>query len=227
MTQRRKRISIKANITLKPVEDSNRHQLVQLLEVLRLLPRKDGKHIYMRDLAPLEKACRGDHNLALALWETSDLAARELAVRIADPEQTDPDLLEKWVCGLDEWGLTDAFAGHLVKKTSFAVEKAKCWAQREQEFERRAGFATMAQMAWSKSNGIEDDVFISFMPYIEQASGDSRFYVKKAVNWALRDIAKRNAHLRGHVYELAERLIQGGDKTARWVAQHRAKEWKE
>ena len=196
----------------------------QILEQIKKLPRKDEGEIYLSSLKPLIKNLGKDHHLAIRLWETKNKAAREIAVRIAEPEKTNEELLEKWVKDLNEWGLTDAFTGHLVKYTSFAVSKSYEWAEQEPEFIRRAGFATIAQMAWAK-NDFDDTVFIKFLPLIDKMASDDRFYVKKAVNWALRDIGKRNPKLQKHAQQLKKKLQQSDNKTACWVGKHRCKEF--
>jgi 3-methyladenine DNA glycosylase AlkD len=198
--------------------------LDKAIEEINRLKRPGTEEVYISDINTLVKSIKKDHELAEALWETGDRTARHVAVRIADPLKTDEKLLEHWLGGLVSWGLTDGFATHLVRHTPFAVYKAREWAERNPEFERRAGFSVIAQLAWSK-NDTPDHVFIDFLPLIEKTSGDNRFYVKKAVNWALRDIGKRNVNLCGHACKTALKLQASSDKTARWVGRHRIKEF--
>lgn len=193
------------------------------LDALARLPRKKDGKVLIGALNRLVPAYANDHGLAVALWDSGDAAARQLAVRIADPARADDALLEHWVRDLADWDLTDAFTGHYVRRTGLAVAKAHDWAMRTAEFERRAGFATMAQLAWSKT-AFDDDVFIAFLPLIEDAAADERLYVKKAVNWALRDIGKRNDALRAHAQRTALMLQASDDRTARWVGRHRMRE---
>lgn len=197
--------------------------VVSVLKEIERLPQKEKGQVYLSALKPLMQKIGRNHNLAIQLWDTGDENARELAVRVADPKQADNLLLEIWVKDLKTWMLTDSFTGHLVKYTTHAVEKSYEWVERESEFERRAGFATVAQMAWSKDD-VQDDVFISFLPCIEAASDDDRLYVKKAVNWALRDIGKRNEKLRTHAQSLALKLQKSDNKTMRWIGTHRFRE---
>ncbi|MEM7441804.1 MAG: DNA alkylation repair protein [Pseudomonadota bacterium] len=193
------------------------------LTALARLPRKADGKASITALNRLVREFGPDHALAVMLWETGDGAARQLAVRITEPEKVNAALLERWVRGLADWDLTDAFAAHTVRHTALAVEKAREWAGRSAEFERRAGFATMAQLAWVKSD-VDDAVFIDFLPLIEDAATDERYYVKKAVNWALRDIGKRNPALAAHATRTARRLQASDDHTARWVGRHRMRE---
>lgn len=193
-----------------------------LQEIANLPHKKDGK-VLIGALNNLVPRLKNDHALAVQLWDTEISAARQLAVRIADPNQADETLLEKWVGDLADWDLTDAYTGQLVKYTKHSVPKAYAWAKRPAEFERRAGFATIAQMAWSK-NEFGDAVFIDFLPCILEAATDRRLYVKKAVNWALRDIGKRNSSLRHHAQRLSSQLQSSSNKTAKWIGTHRSHE---
>ncbi len=203
--------------------------LPQLYKAIQSLRRKDDGHIYITDAAPLIAAVGVHHDFALALWHSGgtsgDVAHREIAVRIADPALADEALLESWVAELDEWGLTDSFTGYVVKYTRWAEDKAFEWADRAALYQRRAGFATIAQMAWTRRYPAADDMFIRFLPLILRHAPDSRLHVKKAVNWALRDIGKRNALLCAHAIETAKKLQSSPDKTARWVGTHRCGEF--
>lgn len=195
----------------------------EILAELKALRRKADGDVYDPDLKKIAKAVGTDHELAIRLWDTGYDAARELAIHLADPGKATEKLLEQWVGDLDEWGLCDGFTARLVRNTSFAVEKAREWAGREPEYERRAGFSLMAQMAWQK-NAHPDKVFAAFLPIVEKYATDDRYYVKKAVNWALRDIGKRNGVLKEKALAVSQRLRAHPDKTARWVGTHRMKE---
>lgn len=196
-----------------------------VLEQLKILPKKkESGEVYITSLHPLIKDIGIDNDLAIKLWDSGDRNAREIAVRICDGVRIDEALLDRWVLALDEWGLTDSFTGHLVRHTPFAVAKAYEWAQREDIYEKRAGFALIAQMAWCK-NSFTDNVFIEFLPFISSSATDTRLHVKKAVNWALRDIGKRNQALQRHAVDVAMNLRQSQDKISRWVGTHRCHEF--
>jgi 3-methyladenine DNA glycosylase AlkD len=202
---------------------SGMEHLSDILVRLKKLRRKPDGDVYDPDIKKIAARLGTDHALALALWAQKETAAQALAIYIADPDRINDRLVEKWVCGISEWGICDSFAARLVRPKPFAVAKAHEWAVRTAEFERRAGFSLMAQMAWQK-NGHPDRVFIDFLPLIEKYANDDRLYVKKAVNWALRDIGKRNAELKKHALKTARRLAKSENKTARWVGSHRIKE---
>jgi 3-methyladenine DNA glycosylase AlkD len=191
-----------------------------VLADLKLLRRKPDGDIYKPDLNSFIKKIGQNHDLAHKLWLSGDHAARELALQLIDPAAMTERHLEHWVKDLNEWGLCDGFVARLVRPTSFAVIKAHEWAERQPEYQRRAGFALMAQLAWQK-NAHKDAVFVDFLPLVEKHAADERYFVKKAVNWALRDIGKRNPKLARKALAVAARLQKHESATARWVGRHR------
>ncbi len=195
----------------------------QVYDELAKLPHKREDEPYLTEVVKMVRRMESDHELALALWATGRYTAREVALRIMDVEQADNALLESWVRDLDRWDLTDGFAGMLVCFTPYAKRKVTKWAKRKPEFERRAAFALLAHMTLRKVDFSDGDL-LELMPLIEEYATDDRLYVKKAVNWALRNIGKRNMHLQDHAQMMAEKLMASDDKTARWVGSHRMKE---
>ncbi|MCP4354689.1 MAG: DNA alkylation repair protein [Proteobacteria bacterium] len=199
-----------------------------ILNQLESLPRYEfhgTKHIYNKHIIKLAKEIGKNHTLAKELWLHDILGAKLLAIHIAEPQVMSSKELDQWLKKLNSWGNCDAFCAHLVRETPFALDKAFQWAEKTKEFERRAGFSMIAQLAWKKNN-FKDEDFISFLPLIEKYSTDERYYVKKAVNWALRDIGKRNGNLRKHALVLALKLQKSDNKTTKWVGTHRIKEIK-
>lgn len=191
-----------------------------LLRELKALRRKAAGDIYNPDVVAIARRIGKSHENALALWDTGYDAARELAVHIAEPDKFTIKSAESWVRDLDEWGLCDGFTGRLVRYCAYAERKAHEWAQREALYERRAGFALMAQMAWQK-NDHPDSLFAGFLPLVTDYAEDERLHVRKAVNWALRDIGKRSPALARKALTVAQRLKKSDNKTARWVGSHR------
>src|SRR6266542_2452821 len=63
-----------------------------------------------------------------------------------------------------------------------------------------------------------DGRFEAFLPIIRREAGDRRNFVRKAVNWALREIGKRNPALNEKAVETARRILDTGERSARWVA---------
>ncbi|MCH8025082.1 MAG: DNA alkylation repair protein [Candidatus Marinimicrobia bacterium] len=173
--------------------------------------------VKMGEVQALARQNRGDHKLALELWDSGYREARLLAANIADPGQVTPQLMDAWVTDFDSWDVCDTTCGKLFKKTPWAYDKARQWAQSEREFTRRAGFALMAYLALNSSK-LNDDKYEPFLELIASAATDQRNLVKKAVNWALRQIGKRNQALNRRAIAVAEGLLAAGEKTARWIA---------
>jgi len=158
-----------------------------------------------------------DHELALEFWETGIHEARMLACFIDRPDMVTEEQLESWVKNFDSWDVCDQCCGNLFDRTRFAHKKAVEWCVREEEFVRRAGFVLMACLAvHDKKAG--DQAFIEFLPLIKTHAGDERNYVKKAVNWALRQIGKRNQNLNEVAIKTAEEIRQMDSRSARWIA---------
>jgi 3-methyladenine DNA glycosylase AlkD len=169
------------------------------------------------------KAYKKDHALALSLWETGIHELRIMAGLIDDPRQVTPQQMDAWAKDFNSWDLCDQVCLNLFDRTPFAETKIREWALREEEFVRRAAFATLAGQAVHMKKA-PDEYFITFFPQIEQASSDPRNFVKKAVNWALRQIGKRNPLLNAAAQQLAEKLLSSGNKTAGWIARDALKE---
>jgi len=164
-----------------------------------------------------------DQSLALELWRSGIHEARILASMIADPRLVSPEQMEEWVNDLDSWDVCDQVCGNLFDKTPYAYHKAMEWPHWEQEFVRRAGFVLMAQLAVHDKQA-SDEAFLPFFPLIKQYATDERNFVKKAVNWALRQIGKRNRHLRAVAVEWALAIKQLDARAARWIASDALKE---
>lgn len=195
----------------------------QVYGELAKLRHKREDEPYLTEVVKMVRHIGTDHDLALKLWDTERYTAREVALRIMEPGLADNRLLEAWVKDLDRWDITDSFCGQLVCFMPEARKKVPQWAKRKPEFERRAAFALLAHLTLEKV-GFSDADLLDLMPLIEEYATDDRYYVKKAVNWALRNFGKRNMHLQQHAQMMAERLMASDDKTARWVGSHRKKE---
>ncbi|MFA4873554.1 MAG: DNA alkylation repair protein [Patescibacteria group bacterium] len=166
-----------------------------------------------------------NHTLALELWRSGVHEARILAGLIAEPRKMTPRQMDAWAVDFDSWDVCDQVCMNLFDKTEFAWQKAKIWTSRKEEFIRRAGFALMASLAWH-DKGAEDNKFISFFPLIKKAAFDERNYVKKAVNWALRQIGKRNPALRKEAIKAAREIQKLDSRAARWIAADAIRELK-
>jgi 3-methyladenine DNA glycosylase AlkD len=168
-------------------------------------------------LRNLAKQYKKQHELALQLWSTGYHEARILAVFIDDYRQVTEQQMEAWAADFNSWDLCDQCCGNLFDKTPFTYDKATAWAAREEEFVRRAGFTLMATLAVHDKKA-PDEKFFHFFSLIEQFAFDERNFVKKAVNWALRQMGKRSLVLHKKATATAEKLLLQKHKSARWIA---------
>lgn len=157
------------------------------------------------------------HSLALKLWDTGNYDARAIAFIIDDPEQVSPEQMESWAKDFDNWATVDGACGYLFCRTPHAYQKPFEWANREEEFVKRAAFSLIAYLAVHDKKA-PDDKIAGFLPLIEKHSDDERNFVKKAVNWALRQIGKRSIELNELAIDTAERIKAQDTKSARWIA---------
>ncbi len=162
------------------------------------------------------KALGRDHELAAALWNTGVMEVRILAALVDDPALVTETQMEAWVHEFDSWALCDGVCSVFFGRTPFAVGKARAWVCRREEYVRRAGFVLMAALA-THDKTAPDRLFLSFLPLIEKGAADGRNFVKKGVNWALRQIGKRNLVLNAAAVEVCRRLVAREEACARWV----------
>ncbi len=158
-----------------------------------------------------------DHALALALWQSGIHEARILAGMIDEPEKVTGEQMESWAADFDSWDVCDQVCSNLFDKTDFAYQKAHGWSGRKEEFIKRAGFVLMATLAVHDKSA-DDKMFLEFLPIIKREAIDNRNFVKKAVNWALRQIGKRNRDLNKATIETAKEILRIDSKAAKWVA---------
>ena len=173
--------------------------------------------ISIPDLRKMAKEIGRDHPLAQELWSSGIHEARILAGMIDDPKIVTEEQMESWVKDFDSWDVCDQCCMNLFEETKSAYQKCVEWSSREEEFVKRAGFVLMARLAVSDKSA-KDEMFLKFLPVIEREAIDNRNFVKKAVNWALRQIGKRNIQLNKMAIRTAKK-IQGMDsKSAKWIA---------
>ena len=165
----------------------------------------------------LAKEIGKDHNLALKLWRSKIRDARLLSATIDDPEKVTEKQIEKMVLDLNSWDICDHCCSDIFLASGFAHKKALEWSAREEEFVKRSGFSLMARLA-VRDNKADESVFVEFLPIIKREAVDERNYVKKAVNWALRQIGKRNKKLNKEAVKTAKEIQKMDSKSARWIA---------
>ena len=168
----------------------------------------------LRDIA---KGRGKDHRLAQELWESGIHEARILAAFVDDPKRVTAEQLEKWAADFDSWDVCDQVCSSLFDRTPYAAQKAVEWSGHEEEFVKRAGFVLMACLAVHDKKA-SNALFESFLPYIQKGATDERNFVKKAVNWALRQIGKRNRSLNTLAVQTASEISRLDSRAAHWIA---------
>ncbi|WP_298683475.1 DNA alkylation repair protein [uncultured Methanomethylovorans sp.] len=169
------------------------------------------------ELRRIAKSIGKDHELAASLWAYGYRETQILASMVDDVRYVTEEQMEQWVSEFDYWEICDQCCMNLFEDMPCAYDKAAEWSHREEEFVKRAGFVLMARLAVSDKEA-SDERFIAFFPIIKEGASDKRNFVKKAVNWALRQIGKRDLSLNSLTIELAEELQQTDSISARWVA---------
>ena len=168
-------------------------------------------------LRKMAKDIGKNQELSLKFWDSGIHEAKLLAVFIGEPDKVTEKQMEKWVKDIDSWDVCDQLCGNLFDKTPFAYKKIYQWVKRKEEFIRRTGFVLMATLSvHDKKAGNKE--FEKFFPLIKKYSTDERNFVKKAVNWALRQIGKRNLSLNKKTIKLAKEIQKIDFKSARWIA---------
>jgi len=169
------------------------------------------------NLRKIAKETGTNHDLAQQLWSSSIHEARILASMIDDPLMVTEEQMESWVGNFDSWDVCDQCCSNLFDKTKFAYKKAIRWTKRSEEFVKRAGFVLMAVLAVHDKEA-KDEKFLKFLPIIKRESTDERNYVKKAINWSLRQVGKRNLNLNKIALKTAKEIKMLDSRTAAWVA---------
>jgi 3-methyladenine DNA glycosylase AlkD len=169
------------------------------------------------DMRKLAKEIGRDHKLALDLWRTGIAEARIVAGMIDDPDKLSDEQMEDWVKGINSWDVCDQVCMNLFEKNPLAWKKIADWSEREEEFVKRTAFSLIACLAWHDKKA-SDEKFIELLPVIIRGATDERNFVKKAVNWALRNIGKRNLNLNEAAINTAKEIQRLNSKAARWVA---------
>ncbi len=179
--------------------------------------------VSMTTMRPIARRLKRNHALAQALWKSGMHEARILAALIDDPKQVTPAQMDRWVADFNSWDLCDQACMKLFARTPYVDDKVRQWANDEREFVRRAAFALIAGYT-VHARKAPDAEFLAWLPLIERHASDPRNFVKKAVNWALRQIGKRNLALHAPALALAEKLAASDDRTARWIGRDAVKE---
>lgn len=173
--------------------------------------------ISVYDIRKLAKNIGRNHGLALKLWSSGIHESRMLACFVGEPEKITEELMESWVRDFDSWDICDQCCAHLFDQTLFVEKKIREWSSRKEEFVKRSGFVLMAAKSVHDKEA-RDSEFERYFPIIKRESTDERNFVKKAVNWALRQIGKRNPALNKKAIKVAKEIEKIDSKSARWIA---------
>ncbi len=180
-----------------------------------------GVSVY--EIRKIAKNIKKDHDLALQLWSSGIHEARMLACFVGEPDKVTEELMENWVKDFDSWDICDQCCAHLFDQTPFVEKKIREWTSRKEEFVKRSGFVLMATKSVHDKKA-EDSEFERYFPIIKREAKDERNFVKKAVNWALRQIGKRNLALNKKAIKAAKDLETSDSKAARWIAKDALRE---
>ena len=187
------------------------------------IPSDNALGVTMGDMRELGKRLGRDHELAAALWATGIYEARTLAAFVEEPELVTVTQMNAWARDFDSWAICDTVCFHLFDKTPHALGRVKAWANAGEEFVKRAAFALIASLTVHDKRAA-DETFEACLELIERAADDARNFVKKAVNWALRSVGKRNARLNQAAISLAARLSSASEASATWIGKDALRE---
>ena len=194
---------------------SNPNQLEGMAKYGMAVERRLG--VSVPDMRKIAKELGKNHQLALELWNTGIAEARIVAAMIDDPNEMTDSQMEYWVKDINSWDVCDQVCMNLFEKSPLAWRKIIDWSEREEEFVKRTAFSLIACLAWHDKKA-KDEQFIRLFPVIIRGSTDERNFVKKAVNWALRNIGKRNINSNKQAIHTAKEIQKLDSKAARWIA---------
>ena len=187
------------------------------MERFGIRPKTEILGISIPVIRKLAKQIGKNNQLAQRLWNSKIHEAQILAGFIAEPEKITEKQFEKWVKDFDSWDVVDQVCSAALDKTKFAYKKIFELCKRKEEFEKRTAFTLICCLAVHDKQ-MSDEKFIKFFPLIKKASNDERNFVKKAVNWALRQIGKRNKKLNSEALKVALEIQKIDSKSAKWIA---------
>lgn len=179
--------------------------------------------VRMPELTRIAKESGKNHELAKELWRHGYTETRILACMIDDPKLMSEDQMERWVLEFNSWDVCDQCCMKLFRKTPFAYQKIEEWSKRDEEFVKRAAFTLIATLAVHDKKA-DDEKFEELFHLIIRESRDERNFVKKAINWALRQIGKRNLNLNKKAIKVAEEIDQLDSRSAKWIAKDAIRE---
>lgn len=186
---------------------------------------KEMLGIPMPILRKMAKDVGKKHDLALRLWKSGIHDARLLACFVDESDKVTEKQMESWVKDFDSWDIVDQCCSNLFDKTPFVEKKIDEWTKREEEFVKRSGFVLMAAKSVHDKKA-KNSEFERYLPIIKRGANDERNFVRKAVNWALRQIGKRNINLNRKAIKVSEEIQKMDSKAAKWIANDALRELK-
>lgn len=207
---------MKINEVLYQIEKLGKPEVKRTKERFAIHP-KNSYGIFLKDLEIIAKRIGPNDDLAVELFNTGIYEARLLCSKLYNRDHLTSQLMDKWVKTFDSWEICDTFCMGLFGKSSLAVAKALEWSAYAGEYQKRAGFVCMVSYAFTHKHASNEEIRKFFPIMIENAS-DERIYVMKAINWALRQVGKRNWNLYEEAIEVANEILRIGSKPAKWIA---------
>ncbi len=184
---------------------------------------KNSYGIFIKDLKVVAKQIGNDDCLAFELFDCGIYEAKLLVPMIFNPSHLTKNIMEKWVGNFDNWEICDTFCMGFFGASQFAVEKALEWVHSSREFQKRAAFVCIVSYAFTNKEASNDE-FREFFPLLIQQATDERKYVMKAINWALRQIGKRNKDLLIQAIDTANQILRLNTPSSRWIAKDALRE---
>jgi len=188
------------------------------------IPNDNALGVAVGKMQELAKEIGRNHELAAALWQTGIYEGQMMAALIDDPESVTPAQMDRWCKDFNNWGIVDTVCFKLFDLTPHAWKKVEQWSRRKDEFQKRAAFALLACLGVHDKRA-SNEQFLQCLPLIENAATDKRNFVKKGVSWALRVTGRRNVELHQACTELATRLANSSDPTARCLGKEALREF--
>lgn len=163
--------------------------------------------------------------LAEELWASGIHEARVLATLVGDPNAISRSTMDRWAADCNSWDVCDSCSCNLFDRTPYVWQTIPKWAADKHEYVRRAAFSTLACAA-VHDKAADDGRFLAGLALVEKYAFDDRNFVRKSVNWALRNIGKRNERLLPAAVECARRVQKQDSKAARWIAADALREFR-
>ena len=162
----------------------------------------------------IARQCGKNHDLALKLWNHGYHETYLLATLIDESEKVSSKQLNDWVSTFYSWDLVDQACINLLRFIPEARENIFIWCDSEEEFVKRTAFSLIAVLAVHEK-GFDFEIYFDI---IKEASKDSRNFVKKSVNWAIRQIGKIDLENNRKALDLAYEILEMDNKASKWVA---------